>query len=46
MVDDKGLEDKVKKLNTVLFLLGAFVLSNSKKNYEQLYTCNQWILYK
>ena len=27
MVDDEGLEDEVKKLNTMLLHLGAFVLS-------------------
>ena len=31
MIDDKGLEDKVKKLNTMPLHLGAFVLSNSKR---------------
>ena len=31
MVDDKGLEDVVKKLNTILLYLGCFVLSNSKR---------------
>ena len=30
MVDDAGLEDEVKKLNTMPLHLGAFVLSNSK----------------
>ena len=30
MIDDAGLEDEVKKLNTMLLHLGAFVLSNSK----------------
>ena len=30
-IDDKGLEDEVKKLNTMLFHMGAFVLSNSKR---------------
>ena len=30
MIDDKGLEDEVKKLNTMPLYLGAFVLSNSK----------------
>ena len=34
MIADAGLEDEVKKLNTMPFHLGAFVLSNSKKNYE------------
>ena len=29
-IDDKGLEDEVKKLNTMPLHLGAFVLSNSK----------------
>ena len=30
-IDDAGLEDEVKKLNTMPLNLGAFVLSNSKK---------------
>ena len=32
MIDDKELEDKVKKLKTLPLRLGAFVLSNSKRN--------------
>ena len=31
-IDDAGLEDEVKKLNTIPLDLGAFVLSNSKRN--------------
>ena len=31
MIDDKGLEDEIKKLNTMPLHLGAFVLSNSKR---------------
>ena len=31
MIDDKGLEDDVKKSNTMPLHLGAFVLSNSKR---------------
>ena len=31
MIDDAGLEDEVKKLNTMSLHLGAFVLSNSKR---------------
>ena len=31
MIDDAGLEDEVKKLNTMPLHFGAFVLSNSKK---------------
>ena len=31
MIDDKGLEDEVKKLNTLPLHLGSFVLSNSKR---------------
>ena len=31
MIDDKGLEDEVKKLNTMPLHLGALVLSNSKR---------------
>ena len=31
MIDDVGLEDEVKKLNTMPLHLGAFVLSNSKR---------------
>ena len=30
-IDDTGLEDEVKQLNTVPLYLGAFVLSNSKR---------------
>ena len=38
MIDDAGLEDEVKKLNTMPLHLGAFVLSNSKRflnNFKQ-----------
>ena len=31
MIDDKGLEDEIKKINTMPLHLGAFVLSNSKR---------------
>ena len=31
MIDDAGLEDEVKKLNTMPLHLGSFVLSNSKR---------------
>ena len=31
MIDDTGLEDEVKKLNTMPLHLGAFVLNNSKR---------------
>ena len=31
MIDDAGLEDEVKKSNSMPLLLGAFVLSNSKR---------------
>ena len=31
MIDDEGLEDEVKKLNTTSLHLGAFVLSTSKR---------------
>ena len=31
MIDDKGLEDEIKKLNTMPLHLEAFVLSNSKR---------------
>ena len=31
MVDDRGLEDEVEKLNTMPVHLGASVLSNSKR---------------
>ena len=37
MTDDPGLEDEVNKINTMPLHLGAFVLSNSKKIYEQFY---------
>ena len=32
MIDDAGLEDEVKELNTMPPHLGAFILSNSKRN--------------
>ena len=31
MIDDVGLEDEIKKINTMPLHLGAFVLSNSKR---------------
>ena len=31
MIDDKGMEDEVKKINTMPLHLGSFVLSNSKR---------------
>ena len=31
MIDDMGLEDEIKKINTMPLHLGAFVLSNSKR---------------
>ena len=31
MIDDPGLEDEIKKINTMPLHLGAFVLSNSKR---------------
>ena len=34
MVDDAGLEDEVKKLNTVPLHLGCFVLSHSKRRMK------------
>ena len=36
MIDDAGLEDEVKKLNTMPLHLGAFVLSNSKRIMNSL----------
>ena len=35
MIDDKGLEDEVKKLNTIPLHLGASVLSNGKRNMNK-----------
>ena len=32
MIDDAGLEDEIKKINTMPLHSGAFVLSNSKRN--------------
>ena len=34
MIDDKGLEDEIKKINTMPLHLGAFVLSNSKRSMK------------
>ena len=45
LIDDAGLENEVKKLNTVPLTLGSFVLSNSK-NYEYFHACDNWILCK
>ena len=36
MIDDAGLKDEVKKLNTMPLHLGAFVLSNSKRFMNNL----------
>ena len=36
VIDDAGLEDEVKKLNTMPLHLGAFVLSNSKRIVSKL----------
>ena len=37
MIDDKGLEDDVKKLNTMPLQLGAFVSSNSNRNMKNFF---------
>ena len=34
IIDDAGLQDEVKKLNTMPLHLGAFVLSNSKRSWN------------
>ena len=36
LVDDRGLEDDVKKLNTMPIQLGSFVMSNSKRKMNNL----------
>ena len=38
MIDDAGLEDEVKKLNTKPLHVGAFVLSNSNELWIMSYT--------
>ena len=35
IIDDPGLEDEVKKLNTMPLHLGSFVLSNSKRSMKK-----------
>ena len=40
MIDDAGLEDEVEKINTMLLHLGAFVLSNSKRNMNNFIHAN------
>ena len=40
MIDDAGLEDEVKKLNTMPLHLGAFVLSNSERNMNNFIHAN------
>ena len=42
MVDDEGLEDEVKKLNTMHLHLGAFVLSKSKRNMNNFIHVFNW----
>ena len=43
MTDDAGLEDEVKKLNTMPLHLGSFVLSNSKRNMNNFIHVNNGI---
>ena len=43
MKDDEGLEDHVKKVNTMPLHLGAFVLSNSKR-FMNNFIHARWIL--
>ena len=38
--DDEGLQDEVKKVNTMLLHLGAFVLTNSKRNLNNFIHAN------
>ena len=40
MIDDAGLEDEVKKINTMPLHLGAFVLSNSKRTMKNFIHAN------
>ena len=40
MEDDEGLEDEVKKLNTMPLHLGFFVLSNSKRTMNSFIHAN------
>ena len=40
IIDDVGLEDEVKKFNTMPHHLGAFVLSNSKRNMNNFIHAN------
>ena len=43
MMDDAGLEDDVKKLNTMPLHLGAFVLNNSKRFMNNFIQANNGI---
>ena len=40
MIDCKGLEDEIEKLNSMPLHLGAFVLSNSKRNMNSFVHAN------
>ena len=40
MIDDRGLQYEVKKLNIMPLHLGAFVLSNSKRNMKTFIHAN------
>ena len=40
MIDDAGLEDEFKKLNSMPLHLGAFVLSSSKRNLKKFIHAN------
>ena len=46
MIDDKGSEDEVQKLNTMPLHLGAFVVSNSEKNMNNFIHAIYGFLYK
>ena len=43
--DDMGLEDRIKKLNSLPLQLAVFILSNSKK-IEKFHSRYRWFLYK
>ena len=41
MIDDAGLEDEIKKMNTMPLHLGAFVLSNSKRSMNNYFMLSE-----
>ena len=46
MKDDGGLQGEVKTVNTLPLQLDVFIISNSKRIMNKIYTRYRWILHK